>query len=174
MMSGFDSSFGAETLGVISPRPEVDLANIEGDFGWRLPETLRRILVSYGGAIIFNHEVKFRPLESTGLEDESGCHSLDIVYGVANDVNGIRERNSSFARQVGEGFLAIGESSAGNVICIDMQSARVLFWHHEAASVDESFFSVADNVDDFIGMLEVVDGHNDGDGIKLDESFLDF
>lgn len=174
MMPGFDPSFNAETLGAVSTRPVNDLANIESDLGWKLPETLRRILASYGGAIIFNNEVRFRPFESTGFGDESGCHSLDIVYGIASDINGIRERNSSFNRQVGEGFFAIGESSAGNVICIDMHSSRVLFWHHEAPSLEASFFTVADNFDAFMGMLEIVDGDNDSDGDKIVESFLNF
>jgi hypothetical protein len=176
MLEYLKSKFRPITIGDVSARPDLDLAAVEMELDFSIPDPLREILVYFGGAIVFENEVRFRPLQTTGLEDTDGCHGLELLYGVPSNTNGFREKNATYRPQLPDGLVAFAESAGGNLICLERLTVRVIFWHHEATSIEKSTFVIAQSVNDFFDGLSVADGHTEvkSSNIIQGKSFLDF
>jgi SMI1-KNR4 cell-wall len=103
---------------------------------------------------MFQMGAKFKPKQRTFLEDSEGFHSLEILYGAADDDYGLRENNSTYRDQIGLTLVVIGESPGGNQICFEKKTGRILFWHHEAPIDEESIFEIATDFSEFVRKLE--------------------
>lgn len=176
MLEYFKLKFRPTTIGVVSAHSDADLKAIELDLNFSIPEPLHEILIYFGGAIIFESEVRFKPIQATGLEDIDGCHGLELLYGVSNSTNGFREKNATYIHQLPDGLVGFAESAGGNLVCLEKFTGRVMFWYHEATSIDKSIFEVARNVNDFLNGLSVADSPTEikSKNIIQGKSFLDF
>lgn len=176
MLEYVKSTFRPVTIGILSENIDADLKRVELDLNFSIPEPLREVLVYFRGALVFENEVRFRPVQSTGLEDTDGCHGLELVYGVASNENGFREKNAMYKPQLPDGLVAFGESAGGNLICVDRLTGRVIFWHHEATSIDKSTFEIAQNINIFFNSLSVACDPVEikPEDIIQGKSFLDF
>ncbi|MBC8029830.1 MAG: SMI1/KNR4 family protein [Pyrinomonadaceae bacterium] len=176
MMDEFELKFGASAHGKVSIDAELDVVSFERRISYTLPEELRQILVHFGAAVIFQKDVKFKPNERTFLEDSDGYHALEILYGTAQDSNGLENKNATYQDQVPSGLIVLGESPGGNQVCLDKSTGRVIFWHHEAVADEESVFEIANDFGDFINRLQVDNIHpaSEPDGIVKEKSFLNF
>lgn len=163
-------------IGSSSDDPMFDIAQLEKELNFSFSGSFREILVNFGGAVIFDNEVRFKPIQETTLEDSSGKHGLEIIYGIAGDQNGIKEKNDTYREQLSDRFIAIGEAAGGNLICLERLSGRVFFWHHEATANEKSLFLVAENMEEFLASLDVSVEADMADETKIvsSESFLNF
>ena len=170
------SRLGAVKFGNVSNDPGSDLSIFETRIDFSLPETLRNILLFFGSAIVFEKRVKFKPNQRTMLEGEDVHHGLGLLFGVAQDRNGLREKNIAFQEQLLSGLVAFGESNGGNLVCLEKTTGRVVFWHHEAVSDDKSVFEISTNLDDFLKSLtnDTTPEQSKAQGIVSEKSFLDF
>lgn len=176
MLEYFRSEFRPITIGQVSANPTAEILEVERDLNFSIPEPLREILIYFGGAIIFENEVMFRPMQTTGLEDAGGFHGLEVIYGVSKSANGLREKNVTYRLQLPQGLVPFAESAGGNIICIEKLTGRVIFWHHEASSTEKSTFEIARNLNVFFNLLAVGERPSMATlrNIVKGKSFLDF
>lgn len=176
MLENIKSKFCPVTIGIVSENPDADLKAVELDLNFSIPEPLREILIYFRGAIVFENEVRFRPVQTTGLEDTDGCHGLELLYGVSSNTNGFREKNLTYKSQLPDGLVAFAESAGGNLICLERFTGRVIFWHHEATSIEKSTFEIAQNINNFFDGLSVAAGPAEikSKNIIQGKSFLEF
>lgn len=176
MLEYFKSKFCPITIGNVSIDPTAELLAVEKELNYSPAEPLREILIYFGGAIIFDNEIRFKPMQATGLEDTDGCHGLELLYGVPRNANGLREKNFIYRLQLPNGLVAFAESAGGNIIGIEKSTGRVFFWHHEATSTEKSTFAIAQNIHDFFDILSVADKSSatKSENIIPGKSFLDF
>lgn len=176
MIEHLKSKFRPIIIGQVSVNPNAELIEVETELNFSIPEPLREILVYFGGALIFEDEVRFKPTQTTGLEDTDGCHGLELLYGIPRNTNGIREKNFNYKFQLPDGLVAFAESAGGNVICIEKLAGRVVFWHHEAISIEKSIFEISQNINDFFNDLSVASGPIERESLNIipGKSFLDF
>lgn len=177
MTQDFVSKFGAVTMGNVSTNADFELSTFEAQINFLFPESLRKILVFLGGAIVFEKRVKFKPKQKTMLEGEDGYHGLELLYGVAKDGNGLREKNLVFQEQLPSGLVAFGESAGGNLVCLEKSTERVMYWHHEAEFNEKSVFEISENFDSFLNALvadDVPPTQRKTQAIIPGKSFLDF
>ncbi len=144
-------------VGEISEDPERDLADFEISIGARLPDALRQHLIEFGAAVRFSAGAMFKPRQRTFIEDEAGLHRFEVLFGLAHDRNGIREKNETYADQLPPGYIAIGGSSGGDLICLARSSGKIMYWNHEAESEETSLFEIAPTFIDFVSSLLVDD-----------------
>lgn len=133
----------------------------------------RKLLLEFGGAVIFEKGAKFQCDERSPLNDKEGFQNLEMLYGLGSSRSSILMESLKRAGEIPDGFVPIGESSGGNLICIDRVGA-VHLWDHESFRDDKGWL-IANSIDDFLGRLQPDDSAiGNTDGIIESESFLDF
>ncbi len=162
------------TTALSQPGPQMSLNTIENELQTRLPKTLVSILTKMGGGIYFS--AKYKPDVRSPLSDSEGYNSLDFLYGLTDDDNGVLAKNRTYGReQIPDTYITVGESSGGDQLCIEKNSGKVYYWHHEALSEDKMFYLVASSFDDFLSRLEKVNHEFDENILdKVEISNLDF
>lgn len=133
----------------------------------------RELLLTFGGAVVFDNGAKFTSDEKSPLNDKDGYQSLEVLYGVGNGKNSIEQKTAQYAGELPTSFVPIGESSGGNLICVDGDGA-VHLWDHESQR-NERTWRIATSIDEFVSRLEPEDSKSGStEGIIESESFLDF
>ena len=93
--------------------------------------------------------------------------------GLGNGKNSIEQKAAQYAGELPTSFVPIGESSAGNLICVAGDGA-VHLWSHESQR-GKGAWRIAASVDEFVNRLEPDDSEiGSTEGIIESESFLDF
>ncbi|MGE1155801.1 SMI1/KNR4 family protein [Pseudomonas kitaguniensis] len=87
------------------------------------------------------------------VADEDRYVDLDIIYGLNRDSNNIFLKNSVYKDRIGEDFYTFGESASGDQYCIERESGKIYYWHHEAKHESEIKFLIAPNLIEFITHL---------------------
>lgn len=78
-----------------------------------------------------------------------------------------------YAVELPASFVPVGESSGGNLVCVDGNGV-VHLWDHESQR-NERTWRIADSIDEFLKRFEPDDsGIGSTEGIIESESFLDF
>lgn len=151
------------------------LSEVETTLSFSFTGYLREVLKKYEGPVVFDNGAKFKPNEKTPVDDELGYQSIEVLYGLSSGDNGILEKYKMYKDQIPDGFISIGEAPGGNQICIEIQSLKVFFWHHESIADSESLYEIASNFDEFFSRLEPDDSQVvEPKGVNESESFLDF
>lgn len=133
----------------------------------------RETLLGFGGAVIFENGAKFTCDERSPLNGKDGFQRLEVLYGLGNAENSIEEEASRYAGELPASFVPVGESSGGNLVCVD-DNGVVHLWDHESQR-NERTWRIADSVDEFLKRLEPDDSRiGSTEGIIESESFLDF
>jgi hypothetical protein len=165
------SKLGARLLGEKSGHLEQALKSAEQIVP--MPLSYREILLEFGGAIIFDNGAKFTCDEHSPLSDKNGYKSLEVLYGLGNSKNSIEQKASQYEGQLPPSFVPIGESSGGNLVCVN-GTGSVHLWDHESQQ-SEGTWRIAASIDEFLKRLEPDDaGIGSTEGIIESESFLDF
>jgi len=135
--------------------------------------SFREILLTFGGAVVFDNGAKFTSDEQSPLNDKDGYLNLEVLYGLGKDKNCIEQKAAQYAGELPASFVPVGESSGGNLVCVDGNGV-VHLWDHESQR-NERTWRIADSVDEFLKRLEPDDsGIGSTEGIIESESFLDF
>ena len=108
--------------------PEKALASAEKILGITLPSALRAITLRMKGATVFDIDVSFTPSEPIPLQDEIGEIGCELIYGIAEDPNGIQAKFKIYEPQLPDDLVAFGECAGGNLICLDKKTSNVVFW----------------------------------------------
>jgi hypothetical protein len=133
----------------------------------------RTILLQFGGAIVFDNGAKFTSDELSPLSDKDGYQTLEVLYGLGNGQHSILRKGEQYSGELLPSFVPIGESSGGNLICVD-GNGGVHLWDHESL-LDEGTWRIAASIDEFLARLEPDNcGIDNTSGIIDSESFLDF
>ena len=177
MKSNFDfDKFSPRILGGISTSPREDIDRVERGLSLKLPLALTDLLMKIKGAVIFDKDLAFTSTEANPWQDKHGRNEIALFYGIAPDVNGLLEKNSTYHEQTPVESIVIGECPGGNLLCLDRGTGHVQFFDHEAPGDTEGIFMVAKNFDDFLEKIEVVADTPDEIGQKIvqGDSYLDF
>jgi len=138
-----------------------------------ISDSYREILLAFGGAVIFENGAQFKSDEPSPLNDKNGLQRLEVLYGLGNAENSIERETLRYHGELPTSFVPIGESSGGNLICVDGDGA-VHLWDHESQR-DEGTWRIAASIDEFVNRLEPDDSEiGSTEGIIESESFLDF
>jgi SMI1-KNR4 cell-wall len=176
MTKQFASKFHATVLGDALPNAQTALELTEAKLHFLFPKSFREILIFFGGAVIFNVDVKFTSVQKTFLADTDDCQGLELIYGLFKNRNGLLEKNTTYESQLPAGLLAFGEAAGGNLLCFEKSTKQVMFWHHEALPDAPSVFTVSKNFDDFLNSLsiDIESITRTSDSVIKDKSSLDF
>jgi hypothetical protein len=176
----------AKVFGPRSQDPSAELDLIEQAHGFRFPDTLKTILLSYVGAIVFDKEVDYRPIKKNRFLRADGTQSLELLYGATGDKHGIRTAIGTYNNRMPVGTIPIGETAGGNQVCMYTATPeyRVYFWDHEqeceiTGERDTDFqnmYLIAKSTNEFLTSLKVrkEDPPVNGKGIGVVSSKLDF
>jgi hypothetical protein len=138
-----------------------------------ISDSYREMLLTFGGAVVFENGAKFALDEKSPLNDKDGYQSLEVLYGLGNGKNSIEQKAAQYAGELPASFVPIGESSGGNLICVAGDGA-VYLWDHEGQR-NEGTWRIAASIDEFVNRLEPDDSEiGSTEGIIESESFLDF
>lgn len=138
-----------------------------------LSNSYREMLLTFGGAVVFDNGARFVSDEESPLKDKFGYQSLEVLYGLGNGKNSIEQKAAQYAGELPASFVPIGESSGGNLICVAGDGA-VYLWNHEGQR-NEGSWRIAASIDEFVNRLESDDSEiGSTEGIIESESFLDF
>lgn len=138
-----------------------------------ISDSYRELLLTFGGAVVFDYGAKFASDEKSPLNDKDGYQSLEILYGLGNEKNSIEQKAVQYAGELPTSFVPIGESSGGNLICV-AGDGTVHLWDHESQR-NEGTWRIAASIDEFVNRLKPDDlGIGSTEGIIESESFLDF
>lgn len=165
------SQLGPRLIGEKSSNLESEFKSIER----LLPMTIsyREALQAFGGAVVFESGAKFRSDEKSPLNDKDGYQTLEILYGLGDGKYSVRHKAAQYADELPASFVPIGETAAGNLICVASNGA-VYLWDHESLRDGETW-RIASSMDDFLGRLVPDESAICGtDGIVESESYLGF
>ena len=136
-------------------------------------DSYREILSAFGRAVVFENGANFTTDEPTPLSDKNGYLSLDLLFGLGDGKNSIHRKTAQYAGELPSSYIPIGESSGGNLVCVDGNGV-VNLWDHESQR-NEGTWRIAASVDEFLSRLEPDDsGIGSTEGIIESDSFLDF
>lgn len=168
-----------ERLSQLAPRllskksSDLELAIKSAEHLLTMSGSYREILLAFGGAIVFDNGAKFTSDEQSSLSDKDGYLILEVLYGLGKDKNCIDQKAAQYAGELPASFVPLGESSGGNLVCVDGNGV-VYLWDHESQRNEEPC-RIADSVDEFLKRLEPDDSRiGSTEGIIESESFLDF
>ncbi|ODA36642.1 hypothetical protein A6X21_15825 [Planctopirus hydrillae] len=165
------SKLGAKLLGQKSNDLEEAIKSAERVVP--MTPNYREILLEFGGAIWFDHGARYKPHTPNPFTKKDGYNNLEILFGLGNDKNSIEQKASQYKDELPPSFVPIGESSGGNLVCVN-SDASVHFWDHESQR-NEGTWRIAASIDEFLKRLEPDDsGIGSTEGIIESESFLDF
>jgi hypothetical protein len=137
-----------------------------------MPCSYRETLVTFGGAVVFENGARFTCDERSPLSDKDGYLSLEVLYGLGKDKNSVERKVAQYAGELPPSFVPIGESSGGNLVCVD-GSGAVRLWNHESQR-DERACRIADSVEIFLSRLAPDNsGNGSTEGVIEQESFID-
>jgi len=136
-------------------------------------ETHRKILIEFGGAVVFRNGSKFQSDEWSPLSDGEGYLDLGLLYGLAEGKHGLCYLINVYEEQLPELLVPIGDSSGGNLICLD-NSGAVYFWDHESSEGENGTNRIADSFDEFFYRLETEQDMGDSEGIDESRTWFDF
>ncbi len=165
------SKLGAKLLGQKSNDLEEAIKSAERVVP--MTPNYREILLEFGGAIWFDHGARYKPHTPNPFTKKDGYNNLEILFGLGNDKNSIEQKASQYKDELPPSFVPIGESSGGNLVCVN-SDASVHLWDHESQR-NEGTWRIAASIDEFLKRLEPDDsGIGSTEGIIESESFLDF
>ncbi len=151
---------------------DVTLAIQSAEKLFPMPPRYRALLLEVGGAIMCDKGAIFKPDEKCPLSDREGYLDLVVLFGLGADDNSLEQKNSQYSGELPEAFVPIGESSGGNLICVDSDGA-VHFWDHESPR-DGATWRIAAGIDEFINRLEPDDSDLGSTEGIIKSIFLDF
>jgi hypothetical protein len=165
------SQLGARLLG--EKPSDLELAIKSAERVLPMSDSYREMLLTFGGAVVFDNGAKFTSDEQSPLNDKDGYQSLEVLFGLGNGKNSVEHKIAQYADELPASFVPIGEASGGNLICVGSDGA-VHLWDHESQR-NEGTWRIATSVDEFLRRLEPDDsGIGSTEGIIESESFLDF
>ncbi len=174
-MNEIMKALDAELYGSKSKSPDKDLKNVILSLSFDFPIELKELLLEFNGAIFFNNGAKFKPEGKCNLASKDGYLSLNTIYGIADNDNGILRVNHSYDDQIPDLIIIIAESDGGNQICIERNTGIILFWNHEGIPNVDELFNIAPSFAEFLQKIEVEDDNNlnnpDLDGIEFTLDF---
>lgn len=165
------TELGARRIGEAA----IDARSVMEEIESKLPisSAYRIILIHYNGAVVFDRGARFKMDEPSPLNDNEGYQCLELLYGLGGSKHSITNKAAQYAEELPESFVPIGESSGGNLICVD-KSGVVYLWDHESLP-GEGYWQISSDINGFIDRLEADDSNIDSSsGIIDSESFLDF
>lgn len=174
-----DSKMAFDKLSQLGPRlhgqKASDLEGAVKSVANTLPfsDSYREMLLTFGGAVVFDNGAKFASDEKSPLNDKDGYQSLELLYGLGSGRNSIAKKVAQYAGDLPGSFVPIGESSGGNLICV-AGDGSVHMWDHERQR-NEVSWRIAASIDEFMNRLKPDDSQiGSTEGILESESFLDF
>jgi hypothetical protein len=137
-----------------------------------LSRDYQKCLVANGGAITFGQGAIFKTVEPSPLNDKRGYQSLEVMYGPGEAENSILAEYARYADELPHGFVPIGETPGGNLVCLNEQG-MVYLWDHEEPG-DNASWLICGDIDSFMNSLGPDDAPLELDGgIIGSESWLD-
>lgn len=172
----FDYSSRLALLGYRPLRGEDDATNVDAKsllehVGFDVPEDYREFLCAFPRAGVFDKRTVFSGIQASPWASD-GSEVLEVLYGYcsnkSNDLIKVRER---YRVQLPAHFLAIGQVTGANLICLDMRRVsfgRIYVWDHEHLGGDEEgFYLAAESFIAFIESLRFGDEQPSARGAKL-------
>ena len=117
-----------------------------------LPNELMTLLKEIRGAVFFDNQALFKPLEPCGTEDKKGYDMISLLFSLGRNSYGLEEQNHP-RDDFPENLVAIGHTPGRDLICLDRDTMEVVRWDHEAAEED-SVTLIARDFDSFIASLK--------------------
>lgn len=167
------NTLGARTLKDTPTITEDDISKLESFLNIVFPKTYKSILLEFGDTIVFDKGAKYQPDFKSPVDGSDGYQDVIQLYGAVNNENGLLHQNKVYREKNGQlpsSVITIGESSGGNQICIELQTGKILFWHHEAYNSSEEFFVISSSFDSFINRLKPDNEENNSISSVVDES----
>lgn len=135
------------------------------------PEDYRNFLTAFPRTGVFDEKVVFSGIQASPWAS-NGLEVLEVLYGYCssknNDIAKVREQ---YLSQVPAHFLAIGQVTGANLVCLDLRQAsfgRVYVWDHEhLGGSDEGFYLAAPSFSAFFESLKVAEEQPATGGPKL-------
>jgi hypothetical protein len=152
--------------------PGQKLEELELQLGFKVPLKLKKLLISIGGAVMFDVGIKFKPLVASPMDDMEGFQNLEIFYGPGSNEFSMAYNQDMYSDQIPHGYIPIGGAPGGNQICLGPKDS-IYYWHHEDPG--EGLYLIAHNFIDFLALFEEEqETPRSLDGIIESESWLDF
>lgn len=135
------------------------IENIESKRKIGLPKDYKDFLDAYGRTMIFNNEIRYKPLEISPWTMKNGYASLELFYGLENDDYNLNNMIQRYEGRIPDSLIPIAEAPGGNVICIGAKKdeffGKLYFWDHEGRGKKKNdLYLIANSFKDFIDSLE--------------------
>lgn len=128
------SRLGAKSVGTSQEDTKAKLQRFEISVGAALPKAYADLLIQYGTPVVFERDVRFRPVEKSPWDRKDGTQSLELLYGLNGDKQDLARQHEVYTRRMPEGIIPIGEAPGGNIIGLGIRrpaTGKVYFWDHE-------------------------------------------
>lgn len=125
------------------------LFSLENEIKAHLPSDYRWFLQHYGA--VYFEGLAYSSREPSPWASDNGLESLDYLFGLGGSELNILDELKMFQNVGPEGFLPIGGSEGGNLVCVDLREAGQIYtWDHEAGSVFLAAASFSDFLDTWL------------------------
>jgi len=124
------------------------IAELENQFGFRLPDDYKLFIQTYGAAQ-FGEYCGYRPLQPSPWA-ANGVQTVDIFYGMSQNAGfDLRRVNMRLADLIVGNRIAIGHDAGSNLLLLD-KDGEVYFFDHETGTT----YLCARDFDHFLDSFE--------------------
>ena len=149
-----------------------NLIDFEELIRYKLPKEYIEFLMKYNGGYPENNIIELR-------NDEIQSIAITDFFGIGVEkINDLKGEFEVYKDRIPKGYIPIGRTEGGNIVCLSGQNGSLFFWDHEMEFLNEdignkNLLPIANNFVDFLNMIKPDNTVEDLDGYVVEEVWVD-